>query len=260
MLKLMKYELRKLSNTLIILLIALAALEVGFIAGQLLDRQPLSFVCLVLIGMLAFGAYVYIIVSGVVNYSRELKEKSGYLAFMVPVRTIGVVASKLLFTVLAAVAATAVFGVVCWLDARFLVGKMDIDPETLAQINLLLRFGLNAGADLFQILRVAGYAVLAVLIQIALIMCTAYLAITLSATLLQNRKGFLRALISFALFTVLSWGCGWVTEKLMYDRASLTTEFSRMTGIVGGAALMNLGFCALFALACAWLLERSVNL
>ena len=130
----------------------------------------------------------------------------------------------------------------------------------MTQINLILRFGLNAGADLWQILRVALYYVVSILIQVMLTMCTAYLATTVSATLLQNRKGFLRVLISITLFILLSWLCGWTAGKLLYNRIDVNATVEQLMGIIGWAALFDLAFSAVYIAASGWLLEKKVNL
>ena len=116
MLKLMKYEFRKTRTVLVVLLIAFAALQLGFVAGIRADRPRLYIPASMLTAFLVYGAYVYILLSGIVSYSRELRDRTGYLVFLVPVHPIGVVLSKLLFTLLAAVAATAVFGAGAYLD------------------------------------------------------------------------------------------------------------------------------------------------
>ena len=260
MLKLMKYEFRKMRATLLILLGAAVALEVGFLAGQTLHKNTMMAVCLGLITFLTFLVYAYILLAGMASYSRELKEKSGYLIFMAPVRPIGVVVSKLLFTALAAIVATVIFGAIAFLDYRMLIRRMNIDPGITQQINMLLRFGLNADAGIEQILGMAAFYTVTVLVEIMSTMCTAYLAITLSATLLQHKKGFLRALISLALFVALNWGLGWVTQKLVYNRVAVDTPFTQMTGLIAWAVGLNAVFCALFGGAAAWLLDRKVNL
>lgn len=260
MLKLMKYEFRKLRSTLLILLGSAAALEVGFLVSQSLEKNSMMAVCLGLLTLLTFLVYAYILLAGMASYSRELKEKSGYLIFMAPVRPIGVVVSKLLFTALAAIAATALFGTLAFLDYRMLIQRMNIDPQITQQINMILRFGLNAGAGLEQILGMAAFYAVTVLVEIMTTMCTAYLAITLSATLLQNRKGFLRALISLVLFLGLTWGIGWLTQRLLYSRVAVDTAFNEMTGVLAWSVALNAAFCALFAWASAWLLDRKVNL
>ena len=260
MLKLMKYEFRKLRATLLILLGSAAALEVGFLAGQAMRKNTMMTVCLGLITFLTFLVYAYILLAGMASYSRELKEKSGYLIFMTPVTPLGVVVSKLLFTALAAIAATLLFGSIAYIDYRMLIRRIHIDSRITQQINAILRFGLKADAGIEQILGMAAFYTVSVLVEILSTMCTAYLAITLSATLLQNKKGFLRALISLVLFVALNWGIGWLTQKLVYNRVAVDTPFSQMTGPLAISVGMNAVFCALFAGASAWLLDRKVNL
>ena len=260
MLKLMKYEFRKLRTTLLCMLAALAALEIAFLAGLQLHKNAWISVSVVLLTLLGFAVYAYIILAGMTSYSRELKEKSGYLIFMTPVSPLGVVLSKLLFTALTALVATALFGIAAFYDIRLLVTRLDLDPKTLDQINMMLRLGLKANATVQQILQQVGFWTLTVLIEVILTMCTAYLAITLSATLLQNKKGFLRGLISVVLFVALSWGSGWLAQKLLYNKVAIDATFEQMRGVIGWSLLLNAVLCALFVAASAWLLDRKVNL
>lgn len=260
MLKLMKYEFRKLRNTLLGMLAALAALEIGFVIGTQTDNTTVTAVCLSLVAFLTFLVYAYIILAGMASYSRELKDKSGYLIFMTPVTPLGVVVSKLLFTALAALAATAIFGVATFLDFRYILLRANISQETLDQINMVLRFGLKANADLLQILRIALYYVATILIEVLATMCTAYLAITLAATLLQNKKGFVRGFVSLLLFAGLTWGSGWLAQRLFYNQVNAEADLSQLTGILGWSLLFNAALSTLYTAASAWLLDKKVNL
>ena len=260
MLKLMKYEFRKWRVTLLALLGGLAALEVGFIAGLKLNRPGLMTVCLSLIMLLTFAAFAYLVIAGIAGYSQELREKCGYLIFMAPVRTISIVLSKLLFIALVSLAATALFGAAGYLDFRALLGKLDLDAHTLENLNAMLRFGLKTDATVQQILQMAGFSAASVMLEVLLTMCTAYLAITLSATLLQNKKGFFRGLISFALFIALSWGSSWLAQKLLYERVRFGAEVDQFRAVLGGSLALNFALCALFAGASAWLLDRKVDM
>ncbi len=260
MLKLMKYEFRKLRNTLLIMLAVLAGLELGFLAGSALNKNALMYASLALISTLAFAVYGYILVAGIVSYSRELRDRSGYLTFMVPVRPVGIVLSKLVFTALAALAATALFAGMAWLDYQFLFRRLNLDPNLLNQLSLMMRLGLQTNVDLAQLLRLVGWGALTVLLQVMLTMCTAYLAITLSATLLQNKRGFLRGLISFALFAALTWLSGWLSQKLVFDRVSLNTGAAALQALFGWSVLLDLAFCAAFTACAALLLDRKIDL
>ena len=256
----MKYEFRKIRTVLLCLLIALLALNIGFLFGFNTGRDTLSSVCFTLIFLSVFVVYICILISGILSYSRELKDKSGYLIFMTPVSPMGVVVSKLLFTVLAALVCTALFGFAVLMDFRLMLGRLDLDPEVLDQVNMVLRLGLKSDATIQMILQTVAFSILSLLIEVMLTMCTAYLAITLSATLLQNRKGFLRGLISIALFIALTWGSGWLTQTLIYDRMGMGETVSQMSGTLAVSLLFNIALCAIYAGASAWLLNRKVNL
>ena len=261
MLKLMKYEFRKWRTVLLAMLGGLAALEIGFVLGQNLNKTGLMATCLGLITILTFAAFASLLIAGIASYSQELNQKSGYLIFMTPVPTLGVVLSKLLFTAVAALVAGALFGAAVYFDIRYLVNRMNLDKETIEQINLILRFGLNANADLFQIARRVGFVALTVLIYMMVTMCTAYLAITVSATLLQNKRGFLRALVSLGVFIALTRVSGWLSQRLVYDSvrdADITMRLFLRT--LGWSMLLNGSLGAIYAGVSAWLLGHKVNL
>ena len=132
------------------------------------------------------------------------------------------------------------------------------------QLNLMLRFGLKTNATIQQIAQTVGFALLTGLLEILMTMCTAYLAITLSATLLQNKKGFVRGLISLVLFCALSWGAGWLTQRLLNGSVSFDSVESitsgQLTRAFGLSALLNFGFCAVFTVVSAWLLDHKIDL
>ena len=143
MLKLMKYEFRKLRMVLLIMLIALVVLEIGFVAGYHFEKPDVFGVCIALITILTFAVYGYILVSGVAGYYRELSNRTGYMIFMTPRRSIEIVLSKILFTLLAAIAATLVFGAAAYLDYRFLVNGLNVDASVIKQANMALRMAFG---------------------------------------------------------------------------------------------------------------------
>ena len=138
MLKLMKYEFRKTRTTLLIMVAALVALEAGFLIGDRIDDYRIAGVCLGLLTALVFAVYVYILIAGITSYSREINDKTGYMTFMVPVSPMGIVVSKLLFTVLAALVITALFGGAVYYDYAQLFKRLDFDKETPAADELRL--------------------------------------------------------------------------------------------------------------------------
>ena len=261
MLKLMKYELRKMRTILLAMLVALIALEAGFLIGDMLDKDDLATVCQVLLTFLVFAVYVYILVAGIVSYSRELNDKSGYMIFMVPVSPMGIVVSKLLFTILAALVVTALFGGAVYYDYARLFQKLDLGEYSYQQMNMAFTMftGQMGGAvTLTKVILTIAFEAGTVLIGIILLMCTAYLAITLTATLLQNKKGILRILVSLALFVALNYVTSRVTGLVARDVTPGTS--SELVKMLGARAAVEFGFAAVFAGASAWLLDRKVSL
>ena len=261
MLKLMKYEFRKMRTTLLVMLAALVALEAGFLIGDRIDDYRVAGVSLGLLTALVFAVYMYILIAGIVSYSRELNDKSGYLTFMTPVSPMGVVASKLLFTVLAALAATALFGAATYYDYSRMFGRLDLGEDAYRQLDFTFTlFTGNMGGNytLTRVVLTLAFEVGTVLIEILLLMCTAYLAITLSATLLHNKKGFVRVLVSILFFVALNFITGKVGGLATSDTLpSTTAELLRLLGV---QAAIDFAFAAVFAGASAWLLDRKVNL
>lgn len=266
----MKYEFRKLRTTLVVLLLTMAALELAFLLGDRLDKDNLVVTSVVLLSLLAFGAYVFILVSGVASYSRELKDRTGYLVFMTPNRPIAIVLSKLLTTLLAGLALTAGLALVAWLDYSYLARRLGLDASMVRQINMYMRMLIgDSSFDLKSVSLVIVSGGLSVLTSIMLAMCTAYLAITVSATALQNRKGFLRSLLSVILFFLITWGASWLTNKAV-DRvpALFHTGANSPAGMDSRTLLyilcvslaLNLALGGIFAVVSASLLKRKVSL
>ena len=261
MLKLMKYEFRKTRTTLLVMMAALVALEAGFLIGDKMDNYKIAGICLGLLTMLVFAVYVYILIAGIVSYSRELNDKTGYLTFMVPVGPMGIVASKILYTVLSALVVTALFGGAVYYDYSKLFSRLDLDQETLQQLQFaftMMSGTMGGSVSLTRVILTLAFETGTVLIQIILTMCTAYLAITLSATLLQNKKGFLRLLVSFLLFAGLNYATTKVGGMVSQDVVPNTTE--ELLRMLGAQAAVDLAFAVVFAGATAWLLDRKVSL
>ena len=261
MFKLMKYEFRKMRTTILAMLGALVVLEAGFLIGDKVENYTIAGISLGLLTALVFAVYVYILIAGIVSYSREINDKTGYMTFMVPVSPMGVVASKLLYTVLAALVVTALFGGAVYYDYHMVFKSMDMDAESLRQMDFafsMLTGGMGANVSLTRVILTLAFEAGTVLISIILTMCTVYLAITLSATLLQNKKGFLRFLVSFLLFVALSWLTAKAGGSLSGDAVPSTSR--ELLRSLGAQAALDFGFAVVFAAASAWLLDRKVSL
>ena len=259
MLRLMKYEFRKMRGTLLIMFLILIATQLGFVIGHFTEKDGLSAVCLFLVTILVSVVYAYVLISGIVSYSRELRDRTGYLIFMAPVRPISIVVSKLLFTVLAAVAAAVLFGGCAVLDYMYVFDLMGLTRTEWAELSISFRVMFaDAGITLTQVVLTGIYLILSVLIEMITTLSTAYLAMTVSATVMHSRRGFWRGFVSFGLFVGLTLAAGWLTGKLL--PTDTVADADALIALLGRALLLSGGISCLFAMASAALLKRRVSL
>lgn len=261
MLKLMKYEFIKMRTMLLVMLGALVVLEVGYLVGERLDDYRVIGISVGLLTVLVFAVYVYILIAGITGYSKEINDKTGYMTFMVPVSPLGIVASKLLFTVIAAVVVTALFGSTVYFDYAREFSKLDLGEDAYRQIDFaftMITGSMGGNVSLSRVVMTLAFEAGTVLIEIILLMCTAYLAITLSATLLQNKKGFLRVLVSGMIFVALNWATSRVSGLVVPDAMPQTTR--QLLNMLGSQAAVHFAFAAVFAVGSAWLLDQKVSL
>lgn len=250
MLKLMKYEFRKMRTPLWVMLIILMVLEGGFIVGEIAEKSVLSTSCLLLILLMMAVVCGYILIAAIVSYSRELKDRSGYLIFMTPVRTISVVTSKLLSAVVLAVLAGMVFGICGGIDCMYLFERADLE--------ILLEMLGEAGIKLTEMALMSVYMIFSMLISMVSTICTAYLAITLSATVMNQHKNFWRGLVSFGLFVALSLGTSWLSNQFIDPEVIETVR--ALYKYLGLSVLYGAVVSAAFAEISAFLLDKRVNL
>ena len=95
MLRMMKYEFRKSRFSYAILLAILGIVEVLFLGLNKFNVQY-AIIPIILLIVMGIVADVWIMLSGVRMFSRDLKEKSGYMVYMTPVPIWQIVLSKVL--------------------------------------------------------------------------------------------------------------------------------------------------------------------
>lgn len=264
MLKLIKHEFRRNRTSLLVMLGIAAALFLLAPLGVLLKREELMAISVVTLFMYCFAAYIVVLVRGVTAYSDELKSKSGYLLLMVPRSTTAILFSKLLFTLF--------FGLVMLgICVAALIGSGSIMLGEIYQVKGMLNIAKHAVADMGVDLNVVGaFAILAVeglLGSVLSLVSACYLATTLSATIMQNRKG--SGAVSVVLVLGIMAVMGEISELLLdrfvmpiVDSAQLTAgQLVALTASTGlPSMLLYLAIACLFTWISAVLLKKKVSL
>ena len=254
MLKLMKYEFRKNRMGLAIMLGIAAGLYALAPLGKLLDKGELMLISVFLLFTYAFAAYVYVLARGIAAYSGELRGRTGYLLMMVPRSTMSILFGKLLFTLVFGLVMMAVSSFALMLSGTVLLEEIYELESMLATMRFLL---LQVGIDPGTLANVAVFFVAAVTTSVLAVVAMGYLAVTLSATLLQNGK--LRGIISFALFIGLCVLTGYLQNLVAPDMEMFATVAEALRAALPVIVLDAALACA-YTAASAVLLKRWVSL
>lgn len=209
MIKLTKYEFRKNMSAPIILLIVIGILQVAFLCCIALDKE--KYVALtfgIQTAAMTFSYFIILILS-IASYSRELKSKSSYMTFMAPVSTYTIIGSKLLMAFLVAVFFGIVLAVLLPINVVIIGAKYDEVKNFTDALELLMEvFGISIKDFIIN----AAMIVFEIMVNFYLVVVLAYLSITLSSTVLQNKK--FKGLVSAVLFGVIYFGLSWVALKI----------------------------------------------
>lgn len=199
--KMMKYEYRKGLFPMLIILAVFAMLEVLFLYGIFTKDETKTALGITLLIFSCVIAYVFVLVYGIVNYANDLKNKSGYLTFMAPISSYAIIGAKLLSVFLTGATFVGVIVFLGILD--YSIAAEVYHLESLVDM-LSELFVSITGVQLKEVVFAIFSLILCFLIQISMVVTVAYFAISVSSTVLQNKKG--KGLLTCILFFVL-YGC-----------------------------------------------------
>ena len=254
MLKLIKYEYRRNLASIGMMLCSILLLQ-GFILYSIVRKDvnlviPASMLLFIAASICVLGMMIY----SVALYSRELGAKTSYLTFMTPNPAAKILASKLLSALVLGLFYAVLLGLFAAWDFR-LLGETFPEVE-LGQIIMEQMLRQMASTELATILTTIAAVGVEFLINFFTIVVVAYLAITLSATALQNKKfkGLATFLIFLAVMGALQWGTSLLPSaenpKTLLD-AILSTwpKYAVYLGVIAGSFSLSV-----------WLLENNVSL
>ena len=254
MLKLVKYELRKNRTAILVLLAIAAALEAYFLISIAREASEDVYAAIALLTLLFACVSFAVFILGVSSYSGELKRRSSYLIFMTPNSALAVVISKLLFTLALAILFSALALALLAVDMPIF---LDAYGEWEGYYVLFEQLLSQQGVALGEIISGFLLTVAQLFLQILSYVGVAYLAITISATILNSRKG--RGFLSFALFCAIVYGLSCISGLYVYNalESGFTVSYVRL---LLPSLLQSALVVALSAFLSAWLLKKHVSL
>lgn len=184
--KLIKYELRKDMILYIIVFSVIMMLEF-YLLGSILAKSEANIVISTLLFIMCGSSAILLVeVLGVVSFARELGSKYSYMTFMTPNSTFKIVGAKYITLLIITTLLTAIFAVSAVADVRLALYKYDSVNDFIEMVDFILEMGQTSISEI-----VLGFAIsfLIIWLDILTTVSFAYLAITLSATILSNKRG-----------------------------------------------------------------------
>lgn len=198
MFKMLKYEWRKNILSPLIVLGVFAALEVYFLIGcYVLDSLAHVSAAISFLVLAAVFSYIFVLLYGIISYSSDLKNKSGYLVFMAPISSFKILGSKLLSTLITGVLLLAVICGLAYLDFHIANDVFGLDMYIGFGDQFLSVYGSSVSAIIIDIC----IFIITFLLEFYMIITVGYLAVSLSSTALQNKK--CKGFVSLLLFIVI---------------------------------------------------------
>ena len=218
MLKMMKYEYRRGVFPLLVVITALAAAELLFLIGIFAEKDLLTGLGITFLVLGGWASFMFVLIYGVIIYSQDLKNKTGYMVFMTPISNYKIIGAKLLSILLTGATLVAFLGLLIVVDYNLLKSHNGVAGAEIVLDEILGTRGLSIGS---VIANVAGFIVVA-LIQFYTMITIAYLAVSLSSTVLQNKK--IKGVVSFILFVALYVLVSYIAYKLPHLGKNVQVE------------------------------------
>lgn len=135
MLKTIKYELIRSKLTLVILGCVIGGAEMLFLIGTSPSSTVLGLMLIYAAGMVA---YAVIWLMGLLSFSRDLREKSGYMIFLTPVSSYTIIFSKIIAALMELAAAALVLVLLAFMDMGIASARFSRQIDVLRSFSNLL--------------------------------------------------------------------------------------------------------------------------
>lgn len=205
--KLIKYEFRKDSGTYLSLFGLLVVTEIYFLVSFVLRNSAHMVLALVLAEIGGACGILALMINGAVSYSKEINSKYSYMTFMTPNSTYKIVGAKYLSLLIVTVSGTLLFSLFLGLNIKLVTDRYsEIHTITSELDRLGSAFGFDTGSYIASFLA----TLVTMMISFFFSVSCAYVAITLSTTILANRrgKGFLSVVFFFVIIILTSFISG----------------------------------------------------
>lgn len=202
--RLIKYEFRKDAGTYFALFGILVATEIYFLVSFFLKSGINMGMALALAELGGVCGIFALMIHGAVSYSREINSKYSYMTFMTPNSPYKIVGAKYLSLIIVTIAGSVIFSLFFKLNIMLLTRRYsELRMISSLYDEICMALGIKADSYITSLLT----SVVTMMISFLFSVSCAYVAVTLSTTILANRKGkgFLSVVFFFVIIIVTSF-------------------------------------------------------
>ena len=212
MLKSMKYELLKFKTDILFMGGIFLIIELAFLIGIALNNEKMYVISVTGLSFFTIGCVFFIFISGILAYGRDLKEKSGYLVFMTPVSSYRVIGAKLLMLLVESLVFLAGLAVFFPLDMTLTLRTFGNASWEDVLNEFARMFGAGSREEVLYFLTELLSMLILLFVFFYMVMTIVYFSISMSATILQNKKG--RGILATGVALCLIICAIWIEEKI----------------------------------------------
>ena len=250
MFKLMKYEFRKTRATKLMLLAIALVAEVAFLIGLYGKHELTAALSVGALITLAFAGIMIVGLESIVTLHRDMNTKQSYMLFMTPNSSYKILGSKVVECGLSILIAGAFFFALGTLDITLAFAKEVGLKQVWSMLQDALKNIVINGRPLEINVRSMATLAFTILTSWILTISTAYLAVVISAALLNGKK--FNGLISFVFFLILNWGCVRVIRLV-------TANIPESVSILLVSGLVSIVLSAIMYVVTAQIMERKLS-
>ena len=252
MLKTMKYEVIRNKMVIIILFSILGAAELLFIYGILADSPKWTGLG---IAALVFGTsivYFAIWLLGIMSFSHDLRDKTGYMVFLTPVSPYKIIIAKMLVGLLELIASAILFILLAAIDIKILFNKFGSSTSVFKMVAKAL------GSSTDEIWAAIVSMVISLVFSVLLYYSLAYFVSAISA--LMSRSNGMQRFLSIILIIVFIVIYSMIAKQLPKLSNDISNDsLNRLVENIPDY-LFALACTGIFTFGCGYLMDNKLSL
>lgn len=247
--KLFKYEWKKQMFSKIVISVILLVLIVAFLLGDVLNREGLQSVAMVLMVVVGIFGALYVGIESLLVLNRDLRTKESHMLFMVPRSAYQILGAKLLAAMCQILLTIGLFFAAFFICFTAYLAVNQELGTMLEMLQQLVKEGIKVEISWKTVSLVLAALVVGWINTVAI----GFLSIISVRTIFVKSK--LATPMAVVVFLVLSYAMSWISSKILGMSTKAETDFYYL----GIQALVMAVISVALLLLSGWMAEKKLS-